>query len=369
MIRFADPLIYLLDALAYTGIFAISALALNLQYGFTGLANFGHVAFFMVGAYTTALATTSGLPFPLSAFLSIAVASFTGLIASLPALKLREDYLAIATIAFGEILRMIFKNEEWIAHGVWGIGVPPAILLSGGTREFYWLQLLLIFSVLSLCLLIIRIVSNSPYGRVLRAVRDDALAAEVYGKNVFGYKAQIFALGSGLAGLSGALFAQYVQYVNPYMFEPTLTFSMWIMVILGGVGNNVGVLFGALLVEFFERGARMAKDLRIMPMDPNNLRAIIIGVLIILVLLYRPAGLLKEERVKTPALKAFKRTGDEGGLLRSLRKPRRLRERIRMRLSKMKERKEEELKRKPSHPKGGVALDPGGEGRWLRKDF
>ncbi|MEM2927272.1 MAG: branched-chain amino acid ABC transporter permease [Candidatus Bathyarchaeia archaeon] len=328
-------MIYILDGLAYTGIFAISALALNLQYGFTGLANFGHVAFFMVGAYATALAAAAGLPFPLCAFLSIAAASFMGIIASLPALRLREDYLAMTTIAFGEILRMIFKNEEWIAHGVWGIGVPSAIALGGGTREFYLLQLLLIFSVLALCLLLIRLVSNSPYGRVLRAVRDDSLAAEVYGKNVFGYKAQVFALGSGLAGLSGALFAQYVQYVNPYMFEPTLTFSMWIMVILGGVGNNMGVLLGALLIEFFERSARMAKDLRIMPMDPNNVRAIIVGILIIFVLLYRPGGLLKEEKVKTPAIKALKVAregeGEEEGKERSRETPSvlaKLRERI-----------------------------------------
>ncbi|MEM3046105.1 MAG: branched-chain amino acid ABC transporter permease [Candidatus Bathyarchaeia archaeon] len=296
-------MIYALDALVYTGVLAISALALNLQYGFTGLANFGHAAFFMTGAYATALTAAAGLPFPLSAVTSVAAASLLGLLASLPALRLREDYLAITTIAFGEILRMVFKNEQWIAYGVWGIRVPSAIELNVGSREFYLLQLALTYSVLAASYLLMRVVVNSPYGRVLRAVRDDALAAEVYGKNVFKYRAQAFALGSGLAGLSGSLFAQYLQFIDPYMFDPTLTFSMWIMVILGGAGNNAGVLLGAVLVEFFERGARMAKDYAVLPIDPNNLRAIIIGVSIILVLLYRPGGLLREERVKTPALK------------------------------------------------------------------
>lgn len=299
--------IYILDMFAYIGIFGILAISLNLEYGFTGLPNFGLVAFFMVGAYTSALAANAGFPYPACIILAMIISAIIGLFVSLPALRLREDYLAISTLAFGEIGRLVIKSEEWIAHGVWGISVPRAIDVSGAPLLTLRLQLALIFSILALCYFLVQIIVNSQFGRIMRGIREDEVLASSLGKNTFKYKAQVFALGSALAGAAGSLFAQYNTFIDPFVFFPTVTFSVWVMVMVGGPANNLGAIAGAALVQALERGSRIAKDyLPFLPIDPQNLRIIIIGVLIILVLMYRPQGLLREGRVKTPALKVSK---------------------------------------------------------------
>ncbi len=298
-----DPLLYVLDLVVYTGIFAIVALSLNLEFGFAGLANFGKVAFFLVGAYSYALLSQAGIPFYLCLIAGALISSLFGLLISLPALRLRTDYLAIVVLTFGEILRLIVKSEDWIAGGDWGIAVSPAISLTGAShRVDALINIGLVFSCLFICFFIIQLLTNSPYGRVIRAIREDEVAAEALGKNRAKYKAQIFMLGSAMAGLAGGLYAQYIQCILPNMFLPIITFTVWIMVLLGGPANNWGALLGAGLVELFDRGSNIAKDYLILPIDPNNLQYILFGVLIILVLFYRPQGLLKESRIKTKAL-------------------------------------------------------------------
>ena len=298
-----DPLIYILDIIVFTGIFAIVALSLNLEYGFTGLGNFGKVAFFLIGAYSYALLIETGLHFILCLAIAAILSGLIGSLISLPALRLREDYLAIVTLAFGEIIRLVVKAEHWIAHGVWGITVPPAIYWQGVSfRMTIVPHIGLVFLCLLICFILVQLVTNSPYGRVIRAIRGDEIAAATLGKSILKYKAQVFMLGSALAGLGGALFAQYVGYIEPYMFMPMLTFTVWIMVILGGPANNWGALLGATLVELFERGTKMVKDYLFVPVDPNNLQYILLGILIIFILLYRPGGVLKESQVKTKAV-------------------------------------------------------------------
>ncbi len=302
-VNLSDPLIYVLDMAVFVGIFSILALSLNLEYGFTGLANFGKVAFFMVGAYTSSILANIGFSYLVCIAVATLVAGFVGLLASLPALRLRADYLAIVTLAFGEILRFVFKNEDWIAGGVNGITVPSAIYIAGITiRTMMLIQLAIVYATLILCYFIAQTLVNSPYGRIIRAIREDELATQVLGKDVFKYKAQMFMIGSAMAGISGSLFSQYVRFIDPYTFEPILTFTVWMMVILGGPANNLGAILGAVFVQALERGARIAKDYLLLPVDPHNLRVMLIGILIILILMYRPQGLLKESRVKTPAL-------------------------------------------------------------------
>lgn len=145
----------------------------------------------------------------------------------------------------------------------------------------------------------LQLLASSPYGRVLRGIREDDVAAATAGKNVL-YK-QVLVLGSAVAGLAGGLFAQYMRFIDPYMFLPTVTFFVWIMLILGGPGNNWGALIGALAVEFMNRGTRIAKDYLALAIDPNNLQFIMFGLLIILILFYRLEGLLREGPVKTAA--------------------------------------------------------------------
>jgi len=299
-----DPLIYILDIIVFFGIFAIVALSLNLEYGFTGLGNFGKVGFFLIGAYTYALLIEAGLPFILCLIIAALVSGLIGSLISLPALRLREDYLAISTLAFAEIIRIVVKAEHWIAYGVWGMTVPPAIYWEGASyRMVIMTHIGLVFLCLLICFILVQLVTNSPYGRIIRAIREDETAAATLGKNRLKYKAQVFMMGSAMAGLGGALFAQYVGYIQPYMFMPMVTFTVWIMVLLGGPANNWGILLGAALVELFERGTRVIKDYLVVPVDPINLQYILLGILIIFILLYRPSGILKESQFKTTALK------------------------------------------------------------------
>jgi len=294
-------LLYGLDLLVFVGIFGIVALSLNLEFGFAGIANFGKVAFFLIGAYTYALLSKIGIPFPLCLIAGALTSALFGLLISLPALRLRTDYLAIAILAFGEILRLIVKSESWIAGGDWGTSVAPAISIAGASHHVGVLvNIGLVYFCLLICFVIAQLLANSPYGRVVRAIREDEIAAEALGKDRAKYKAQILMIGSAMVGVAGGLYVQYLHYVLPDMFVPMITFTVWIMVLLGGPGNNWGALLGAGLVELFKYGTNLAKP--ILPLDPINLQYILFGVLIILVLFYRPQGLLKESPIKTKAL-------------------------------------------------------------------
>jgi branched-chain amino acid transport system permease protein len=220
---------------------------------------------------------------------------------------LRADYLAIAVLAFGEILRSVVKAEGWIAGGVWGISVSPAISPAGALpRVDALVNVGLVYLCLLICLAVVELLANSPYGRLIRAIREDEVAAEALGKDRAKYKAEVFMLGSAMAGIGGGLYAQYIQYIAPSMFMPMITFTVWIMVILGGPANNRGALLGAALVEIFDRGANIAKDYLTLPIDPSNLQYILFGALIIVVLLYRPQGLLKESPIKTKVMESVR---------------------------------------------------------------
>jgi branched-chain amino acid transport system permease protein len=294
--------LYFLDLVVFVGIFGIVALSLNLEFGFAGLANFGKVAFFLIGAYTYALLSQIGTPFTICLIVGALISALFGLLVALPTLRLRLDYLAISVLAFGEILRLIVKSEKWLAGGDWGMSVAPIFPWTGSELIYRLENIGLVFVCLLICFVVAQLLANSPYGRVVRAIREDEIAAEALGKSRTKYKAQIFMIGSAMAGLAGGLFAQYLQYVVPGMFMPMVTFTVWIMVLLGGPANNWGALLGAGLVELFDRGANIAKDYLILPVDPSSLQYILFGALIIFVLLYRPQGLLKESPIKTKAL-------------------------------------------------------------------
>jgi len=299
-----DPLLYVFDLIVFIGIFSIVSLSLNLEFGFAGLANFGKVAFFLIGAYTYALLSQIGLPFYLCLIAGALISAIFGLAVSLPALRLRTDYLAIAILAFGEILRLIVKSEDWLAGGDWGVTVSPAIALAGASHRVDALvNIALVYICLFICFFVVQLLANSPYGRAMRAIREDEVAAEALGKNRTKYKAQALMLGSAMAGIAGGLYVQYLHCVLPGMFMPMITFTVWIMVLLGGPANNWGALLGACLVEIFDRGTNIAKDYLVLPIDPSNLQYILFGALIILVLLYRPQGLLKESKIGTKALR------------------------------------------------------------------
>ncbi|NOZ76586.1 MAG: branched-chain amino acid ABC transporter permease [Euryarchaeota archaeon] len=300
---------YLWDTLVYVNIFAILALSLNIEAGQTRLLNFGKVAFFAIGAYTTALLTMAGAPFIVGVAGAMVLAGVMGALLSIPALKLREDFLAIASIAFGEIIRLILLNERWLTNGPIGLrGIPQPLRsgeglsgtlrtyvvdgVFGGNYEVFFLALTL--AALAGVYLVMLRVARSPYGRVLKAIREDELVALTLGKDTFRFKSEVLVMGSAVAGLAGALFAHYITFIAPVNFMPTVTFAVWTMMVMGGMGNLNGVVLGAALVQLFERSTRFIKDFVELPVDPVNFRMVVLGLLLIFFIMHRPWGIIPE---------------------------------------------------------------------------
>lgn len=371
---------YLLFLTISTAIFALFSLGLNLQWGLTGLINFGHVAFMTVGAYTTVLLSLNGVPLFVAALLGAVVAALLGLVIGLSTLRLREDYLAIVTIGVSELIRLVVNNQDLPtgtsftpgSFGVQGYPLPLAdfepnfltklvaiAVLTLITGVCYWrlwrwiskgqvkttrhedkktsrlpfasrlilgiITALLIFvpygagviglynyasyekaglmllSVLILALVVWRleVLARSPWGRVLKAIREDEEVARALGKNVFWYKLQSLMLGGAIAGISGALYAWQLTTIYPDNFQPQITFDAWIMVILGGAGNSFGTVLGAVIFFAYDSITRFVLP-AIVPLDQVRLsafRIMVIGLILMLLMIWRPQGVLgkKEE--------------------------------------------------------------------------
>ena len=302
------------------GIYTIFALGLQLQFGFTGLLNFGHVAFMAIGAYTMAiLIVKEGLSTWLAAPLGVLAAAAAGLLLGLPSLRLRSDYFAIVTIAFSEIVRYVATNEDALTGGSQGtiaLGkVGQAAQYNSGWARFQaWVQgrlhlsskdaaMLVIVWIAALVLLtLVWLAVRTPWGRVLRAIREDEDAAASLGKNVVAYKLQALALGAALAGVAGCFYAWQFSFFAPDDFQPLLTFFAWMIVILGGLGRVFAVPVGALVFGGIFAGTRFFDFAPFSWFDSAErayLRLIVIGVVIVGLVLFRPQGILgrREEMV------------------------------------------------------------------------
>jgi neutral amino acid transport system permease protein len=369
---------YLIFLAISTATFALFSLGLNLQWGFTGLINFGHIAFMTLGAYTTVLLTLKGVPILLSAVFGAIVAALLGLVIGFATLRLREDYLGIVTIGVGELIRLVVNNQDlpvgdtWTsgAFGIQSYSIPlsttPNLFfrlvmmglltmllavtvfslwrwinntrITGGTEtltqktskgEFasrlgvgIVLGLLAVIVYISgiitlynyipkaglmvVALLVLAFVFwrlemlvRSPWGRVLKAIREDEEIPKALGKNVFWYKLQSLMLGGAIAGVAGAFFAWQLSAVYPDNFQPQLTFDAWIMVILGGSGNNIGTILGAIVYFAYDAITRELLP-KIIPLDEARLgafRIMVIGLILMVLMIWRPQGILgkKEE--------------------------------------------------------------------------
>ena len=274
-------------------IYTIFALSLNLEVGYTGLFNFGHVAFFGIGAYTCALLTLQRIPFEVSLLIALAMAGLWGCLLSLPSLRLRGDYFGIATLGFGEIIRMIFQNEVWLTKGPMGIpGIPKPVLFSYRFASLsQYFSLTLGFAVLTF--LFLRVTLRSPFGRVLRAIRDDEVAAETLGKNAFRYRVKAFVIGSVFAGLAGSLWAHYTTFISPGDFTLLETILALLIVVLGGQGTAWGPVIGTVLLILFQESLRLLR----LPAEWTRylapLQQMIFGALLVLLMIFRPQGLIR----------------------------------------------------------------------------
>ncbi|WP_270937130.1 branched-chain amino acid ABC transporter permease [Falsiroseomonas oryzae] len=275
-------------------VYVLLTLGLTLQYGLTGLVNFGHVGFFALGAYASALLAMQGVPLPVSFAAAAAVAAIAAWPLGLVALRLREDYFAVVTLGFGETVRLAITSERWLTNGVQGIpGIPR--LFGGVGIEAALATLAAIALACAVAALMLRRIARSPFGRVIEAIRDNEEALKALGKDPARFKLQVMMLGSALAGLAGAFYAHYIAYLSPDQFVPLVTFYAWMAMIMGGVGRVSGAVVGAALLMLFLEGTRFLRDLLpglVSEVEMASLRLGAVGLALVLFTLFRPQGLM-----------------------------------------------------------------------------
>ena len=293
------------------GTYAIFTLGLQLNVGFTGVINFGQAGFMAIGAYAMGiLVVKAGWSLWLAMPASIVVAMAAGVLIGLPSLRLRADYFAIVTIAFAEIVRYTAQNARGLTGGNQGLlgfddqwfDVSDTMLgwLEPLGLEEQFLLPLLIVTWLTLAVLtgLLVLLQRTPWGRVLRAIREDEDAARALGKNVLAYKLQSIALAAALGAIAGWFLALNLSFLNPTSFEPQFTFIGFTVLILGGLASYVGVAIGSIILWTLLEATRFV-DLPLAAEKVAALRFVLVGIALILLVAFRPQGILgkREEMV------------------------------------------------------------------------
>jgi ABC-type branched-subunit amino acid transport system permease subunit len=296
---------YLVTLAILVLIAALLGFALNLQWGTAGLVNFGMAGFFALGAYTAALTSLAGA----GSFLAVSAAALVCALAcaatALLSARLSDEYLAILTLGFGEAVGLVALSEDQLTGGSLGLsGIPRPLsgFVPDDRYETAFLSLLLITVVIVYAGL--QLILRSPFGRALRAVREDEAVAETLGKNVLALRVKAFAIGGAVTGIAGAFHAFYLTYIDPSQFTATITGYTFMAVIFGGRGSNAGVLIGTALIMTVIESARFLKD-AVSFLDATqlaSLRLIFVGLGLILLLIYRPQGYFREYRLKMSSL-------------------------------------------------------------------
>ena len=296
-------LTYLVFILAIAAIYALLAQSLVLVWGQTGMVNLGLVGFFAIGAYAAALATkNAGLPAMIGPLLGLAAGAVVGLVVTLSTLRLRDDYLAIVTLGLAEVVRIVASNEVWLTGGTDGISGIPSLFDRAGGLGFHVKFMLLATALALVSGLIITRLARSPWGRVLRAIRDDQVVASVAGKRVVRFKAQAFMIGAGIAGLAGALYGSYISYIAPDLFQPLITIYIFLAATVGGNTRAVGATVGAYLLVAWLEASRFLGEIvpGISAVQVASLREITVGLALVLVLRFAPGGLFREHNERAP---------------------------------------------------------------------
>jgi branched-chain amino acid transport system permease protein len=333
---------YLVSFCIMATIYSVLSLGLNAQWGYNGHLDFGIAGFFAVGAFTMALFVTSppsglmaayaqqwfGLDAPFLVGLVAAgiLSGVVGYLIAQPILHLRTDFLAIATLGIAEIIRLIFQNERWLANGPQPLsGIPQPLscaldpagcawlpagvnhLFSGlQPRDYGYVYLVIVTVTLAVVYLILEAMVRSPWGRALRAVRDEEASASMNGKPVKSLRVQSFVLGAVIIGVAGALYAPYMVTIDYSHFKPLFaTFLVWVMLMLGGSGNNKGAILGAFVIWAVWSGTGFVTDFlstELQGIAPgiasrmSFLRWAFVGLLLAAIVLYRPQGILPEKK-------------------------------------------------------------------------
>lgn len=305
-------MMYVVGLLTMGGIYGVLCLGLNVQWGFTGLFNAGIAGFFAVGAYVTALLTgdpspdhAAGwqLPIPLGLIGAMLGSGAIAWVVGRICLRLRSDYLAIATIGIAEILRLFLKNEDWLTNGSRGIANVPRPFESLAQPYAQLAFLAVVLVILGVIYWALERGRQAPWGRVMRAIRENERAAQAAGKDVVRFRLEAFVIGAMIMGLGGALSAHAFKYIGPEATEPLMTtFLVWVMLIAGGSGNNRGAILGAVVVWTIWSATELVTA-RLPPewlTRASYLRIFLIGLLLQVVLQRFGRGLLPERAEARP---------------------------------------------------------------------
>ncbi len=291
-------------------IFGLITLGLNLQWGLTGLFNVGISGFVAIGAYTSAILTSPDavdrvggfdMPIALGWLAAMVVTALAAALTGFATLRLKADYLAITTFGVAVVVQLVALNAQGLTGGPFGVAFIPRPF--AGVQDqavlFNFLNLGVIAAVTLAVYLALEHVSRSPWGRVLRALREDERAAISLGKSARSYRIQAFAAGGAVMGLAGAVQAHFIGFIAPNSYLPTLTFQVWAMLMVGGSGSNRGALLGAVVVWSIWVGAG-AFSAAVIPGDwqarAASLQIVAIGVMLCLILLWRPQGFFSARR-------------------------------------------------------------------------
>jgi branched-chain amino acid transport system permease protein len=283
------------------GVFALLSLGLNVVVGFAGLLDLGYVAFFAIGAYTMGILSNAGpiqVPWELGMWeilpIALLITLLAGALLGAPTLRLRGDYLAIVTLGFGEIVRIVAENLDGVTRGSKGIiGIPPPEVPFTGTpfavgnpTPFYLTTL----SFLAVMILVIRRLNHSRVGRYWAAIREDEIAAEAMGVPTLKYKLWAFAIGASTSGFAGVIYASRVGYISPESFQLIVSITILAMVVLGGLGSIAGALVGAAVIQM------IPEILRSLPSEVQDSRYLIFGAVLVLMMIFRPQGIIPSRR-------------------------------------------------------------------------
>ena len=295
---------YLLFVATIAGVYALLGLGLVLIWGQTGLVNLGLAGLFALGAYASALLTKNvPISIALGWLAAIALTALMGLALTWVTRAMRGDYLAIMTLSFAEVIRLVAVNEAWLTNSIDGISAIPAPLRAALGDQFNFFYFAMTWAVVGVAYLLVRRLIDAPFGRVLRAVRDDDQVAAVAGKAVLGFKVKAFMVGSALAGLAGALYAHFTAFIAPDLFTPLITIYIFLAVTAGGYTRPAGAIVGALFVNFLLEGTRFGAEhiSGLSALQVASVREIVIAAALIALMHLRPQGLLPE-RVRHASL-------------------------------------------------------------------
>ena len=287
---------YFLHILVIAGIYIILTLSLNLIVGYTGLPALGHAAFSCIGAYTSSLlALNMGLSPWIGLLIGACVAALSGVVIGYPTVRLKGDYLALATFGLGVIVYSIVKNWVSLTRGPMGLPGIPGFSILGFELSGIWSYLLLVLVFVILTIFVIERIVNSPFGRILRSIREDEIASEALGKNTTRYKLLVFIIGAFFAGIAGSLYAHYITFIDPSSFTVMESITILLMVIFGGMGSISGSVVGAVILVV------LPELLRFIGMPSSiaaPMRQMIYGLLLVVLMVKRPQGIMGTYRFK-----------------------------------------------------------------------